>query len=146
MSKPTINPPVDAGFSMLMEASKAPGFNFEVLMAAQRKNIEAMTAINQVVFEGIQSLIQRQTELVRQGFEEGANLANAIMSCPTPEEKVIRQAEASKIAVEKCVANARDIAETITKCNNQAMETVSTRLSEGLQEFRDIIKNDRAAA
>lgn len=146
MSKPTISSPVDAGFSMLLDASKAPGFNFEALMAVQRKNVEAMTAINQVIFEGIQSIIQRQTELVRQGFEEGTNLANAIMSCPSPEEKVIRQAEASKAAVEKYLANAHDITETIAKCNNQAMETVSNRLSEGLQEFRDIIKSDRAAA
>ncbi len=66
------------------------------------------------------------------------------MACPSTEEKVIKQAEASKAAMEKCIANVRDIAETISKCNGQAIETVSLRMNEGLDELRGIIKN-RAA-
>jgi len=152
MSKPATNPFFEADFSKLMDVSKmmgefkVPNFNFEALMNAQRKNIEAMTAVNQAAFESFQSIARRQAELLRQGFEETSNTINAVMSSATPEEKVIRQAEASKAAVEKCVANARDITETLTKCNNQAMETVSNRLNESMQELRDIIKTNKAAA
>ncbi len=152
MSKPASNPFFEADFSKLMDVSKMmdmskmmgefkmPAFNFEALMNAQRKNIEALTAVNQAAFESIQSLARRQAELVRQGLEETTGMMNAMMSSPSPEDKVLRQAEASKAAVEKCMANARDITETLTKCNAQAMETVSNRLNEGLEELRDIIK------
>ena len=157
MSKPSTNPFFEADFSKLGDFSKLmdvskmmgefkmPSFNFEALMTAQRKNIEAMTAVNQAAYESIQSLARRQAELVRQGFEEATSTMSAVMSSPSPEEKVIRQAEASKAAVDKCLANARDIAETITKCNTQAMEKVSARLNESVEELRDIIKTNRAA-
>lgn len=151
MSKPAANPFFEADFSKLMDATKLfgefklPGFNFEALATAQRKNIEAITAVNQAAFESLQAIARRQAELVRQGLEESTSLLNAVMSSPTPEDKVIRQAEASKAAVDKYIANARDIGETISKYNNQAMETVSNRLNEGLEELRDIIKTTRAA-
>jgi phasin family protein len=77
-------------------------------------------------------------------MEECTQTMQAIMSCPSPEEKVIKQAEASKMAMEKCLANVRDITETLAKCNTQALETVSTRMNEGMDELRGIIKT-RAA-
>jgi phasin family protein len=121
-----------------------PEFSPEAFMTMQRKNMEACTALGQAMFESYKSLWQRQADLCRQVVEEASQNASAIMSCPSPEEKVIRQAEASKVAVEKCLANVRDIAETLAKSNSQAMETVSTRMNEGLDELRGIIKN-RAA-
>jgi phasin family protein len=152
MSKPSANPFFETDFSKFMDFSKVmgdfkvPSFNYEALMTAQRRNIEAMTAVNQAAFESWQALARRQADVVRQGVEEAASLMNAIMSCPTPEEKVIRQAEASKAAVDKCMANARDITETLTKCNTRAMETVSTRLNESIEELRGIIKSTTQAA
>ena len=57
----------------------------------------------------------------------------------------MKQAEASKAAIDKCLANVRDIAETVAKCNTQALDTVSNRMNEGLDELRGIIKTNRAA-
>jgi phasin family protein len=156
MSKPATNPFFEADFSKFMDMSKMgdlsklmgdfkmPAPNYEAMMATQKRNIEAFTALGQAAFESMQALARRQAELVREGIQEATSTMNAVISSPSPEEKVIRQAEASKVAVEKCLANARDITETLTKCNYQAMETVSSRLSEGLEELRGMIKT-RAA-
>jgi phasin family protein len=147
MSKPVANPFFEIDFSKFADFSKLASefkspFNMEPLLAAQRRNIEAFTAVNQAAYEGIQSIARRQTDLVRQSMEEAANLVSTLLSSPaSPEEKVIRQAEASKAAVEKCIANARDVAETLNKCNNQAMDVVTNRLTEGLEELRGIIKS-----
>lgn len=152
MSKPAANPFFEADFSKMMDMSKMmgefkmPQFNFEAMMNAQRKNIEAMTAVNQAAFESFQSLARRQAELFRQGIEETTQTMNAVMSSGSPEEKVMRQAEASKAAVDKCIANAREIADTVAKCNTQAMETVSHRMSESLDELRDIMRSNSRAA
>jgi phasin family protein len=152
MAQPTLNPFFQPDFSKMMDTSrmmgefKMPSFNFEALMNMQRKNIEAMTALNQAAFENIQSLARRQADLMRQTMEESASVMSTVFSSPSPEEKVMRQTEASKAAVEKCIANARDIAETVTKCNTQAMETVGNRLSESLEELRDIMKPSPARA
>ena len=142
-------------FTKMMDFSKTMGdfkwpaagaFNMEPIMAAGRKNIEAFTALNQAVLESYQSLAQRQAELARQAMADASGVMTAIMSAPSPQEKVIKQAEASKAAVEKYLANARDISETVSKVNHQAMETVSSRLSESLNELRGIITSKQEAA
>ena len=134
---------VDA--SKMMETFKMPNFDINALMEMQRKNIEALTAVNQAGFENLQSFAGRQVELMRQGIEEAAGLMTAVMAAPTTQEKVMHHAEASKIMTEKCMAHARDAAETLAKCNNQAMETVSNRMNEGIGELHSLIKTDRAA-
>jgi len=154
MSKPFTNPFFEADISKLFDASKMSGewrmpswptWNAEAWATAQRKNIEAYTAMNQAAWEGMQSLMRRQTEWFRQSWDEASQTVSAITTSPTPEEKIIKQAEASKAAFDKCLANARDIAETMAKVNNQAMETVRSRASESLEEWREIIKTNRAA-
>ena len=147
MSKPAANSFFETDFSKYMDVSKMmgefkmPSVNMEAIMACHRKNMEAFAAVNQATFETIQALTRKQAEWMRQGMEEASSVVNAIMSADTPEEKVLRHAEASKAAVDKCIANAREVAETVARSNNQAMETVSTRMSEGLNEFRDIISS-----
>lgn len=152
MSKPFTNPFFEADMSKLFDMSKITGdmrmpqFNFEAATSVHRKNIEACTALNQAAFESLQALWRRQADVARQMMEETMQTMQAIASCPSPEEKVIKQAEASKATMDKCLANVRDITETIAKCNAQALDTVSTRMNEGMDELRGIIKTDRAAA
>jgi phasin family protein len=83
---------------------------------------------------------------MRQGFEEATSLINALVASPTPEEKVMRQAEASKAAVEKYMETAREFADTVNKYHAKAFDTVSTRLNESVEELRGIVKNGKAAA
>jgi len=152
MSKPFTNPFFEADISKLFDFSKITGgefrmpqFNMEAAATLQRKNMEAYTALNQAMFESFQALCRRQADVARQMMEETTQTVQAIVASPSPEEKVMKQAEASKMAMEKCLANMRDIAETISKCNTQALETVSTRMNEGMDELRGIIKTGRAA-
>ena len=152
MSKPFTNPFFEADMSKMFDMSKITGdmripqFNMEAAANLHRKNIESFTALNQAAFESFQALWRRQADVARQMMEETAQTIQAIVSTPSPEEKVLKQTEASKATMEKCLANARDVSETIAKCNAQALETVSTRFNEGMDELRGIIKTDRAAA
>lgn len=151
MSKPFTNPFFEADMSKFFDMSKIasdfrfPQIDMEAAFSLQRKNIEAYTALNQAAFESFQAFYRRQADWARQMIEETSQTAQAVMSCPSPEEKVMKQAEAGKAAMEKCLANVRDLTETIAKCNSQALETVSTRMNEGMDELRGIIKINRAA-
>ena len=51
-----------------------------------------MTAVNQAAFENMQSLMKRQAELMRQGFEESAQMFQSVLAPSSPEEKIVRQA------------------------------------------------------
>lgn len=152
MSKPACNPFFESDFGKMMDMSrimgefKIPAFNMEACLSACRRNVEVATAVNQATIETMQAVIRRQAEWMRQGFEETTSMMNAVMNSPSPEEKVMRQAEASRAAMEKCMANMRDISETISRCQSQAMETVSTRMAESVEELRGLMRNDSAAA
>jgi len=152
MSKPASSPFFEADFSKLMDMSKMMGefkmplCDVETMMSAYRRNMETAAAVNQAAFETFQTVMRRQADLMRLGFEEATGVMNAVMSSPTPEEKVIRHAEASKAAMDKCIAGARDIAETVSQCHSRTLETVSNRMSEGLEELRGMMKNGKAAA
>ena len=49
-----------------------PGFDVESLVAAQRRNLEALTQANQLAVEGIQAVARRQVEIARQAADEAS--------------------------------------------------------------------------
>jgi phasin family protein len=148
--KSTSNPFIKTDMNQLKDPTKMiadfkiPSVDMKALIDVQRKNIEAFTVVNQTAFEQLQSFASRQTELMRQGLEETARLMSAVMSSSSTQDKVMHQAEVSKSVVEKCMAHMRDATETLAKCNSHAMETVSNRMSDGLEELRGLIKADLA--
>lgn len=151
MTAPDTSASLKASFPKLADAAqiiadlKPPKLDMNALLEAQRRNIEAITTVNQAVFDKLQSFAVRQAEVMRQGLEEASRLMNAIIAAPKMEEKVILQSEGSKIMMEKCMANTCDAAETIGKCNSDVMEIVSNRVSDGMKEFGGMIKTDLAA-
>ncbi len=152
MPTPESLPILQASFPKFVDMSNAikgfniPNLDVNALMEAQRKNMHAITVVNQAALESFQLYIQRQSALMMQGMQVNVNLLTAMMAAPTAQEKVMCQAEASKTAVDQCFTNARDAAETFTKCNQQMMEIVSNRMTEGLKELRGLGKTDTVAA
>ena len=53
------------------------------------------------------------------------------------EDRIARQAEYSKKAIEKGLANFRDLADLVTKANTEAMNVLTKRVTESLEEVRD---------
>ena len=100
-----------------------------------------MAALSQTAFESFQTVAHRQAEAARQAYEDGMRIMNSFLSAPNPQDRVMIQAEASKTAMEKCMANAREVSEAVSRYNTQAMETMTGRISDSLQELRSIVNN-----
>lgn len=146
MSKNPLNPFLEADFSKLFDMSKfvgdfkVPNVDVDALMVAHRKNLEALSSANQAAFEGLQSLARRQAELIRQGFEDTTNLVNSVVAQQSPEDRVAKQAEVTKATLERNVANLKELTELAARANYQAIEFISNRISEGLEELRSLVK------
>ena len=63
MANPTF-PFLENDFSKMFSEFKIPGFDMQALVATQRRNIEAVTAANQLAVEGVQAVMRRQTEII----------------------------------------------------------------------------------
>lgn len=104
-----------ADVSKLMSEFKLPGVDVESVLASQQKNIQALTAANQLAFEGFQAVARRQSEIVRQTFEQTSAIVTELMAAGSPEDKVAKQADLVKLAFEKALSNARELAELVAK-------------------------------
>lgn len=118
---------------------KVNGFDFEAVLAGQRRNIEAFTAANQAALDGFQSLAKRQAEMVRQSVDEANKAVKELFAAGSPEEKASRQAELTKAAYERAVANTRELAELVARSQTQAIDVINKRVAEGLDEVKGLI-------
>jgi phasin family protein len=162
MSKPSANPFFETDFSKYMDPSKfmdtskfmdvskamgefkIPGFNVEALIAAQRRNIETLTAANQAAFESLQAIARRQAELARQNFEATAGAVQAVMTSQSSEERISKQAEATKASMERSIASLKELTEMMTRTHYQTIETVGNRVCESIDEIQGLIKTGTA--
>jgi len=126
----------DAG--KMMRDLKLPGVDMQALLATQRKNIEALTAANQKVVQGMQAVAKRQSEILAQAMAEISTAAQQVASAGNPQEMTAKQAELTKQAFEKALANMRELAEMISQANTQAFEVINKRVSESLDELRNL--------
>ena len=133
------NPFLEFDLSKVLGDYKVPGLDVESILASQRKNIEAVTAANQLAIEGLQAVLRRQAEIVRSSVEEASSYVNQVAAAGTPEEKAAKQAELVKVAFEKALANAKELAELVAKSNTEAADVLSKRVSESLDEVKAAI-------
>lgn len=119
---------------------KIPGFDLEAAVAAQRKNIEALTAANQAAVQGLQAVAQRQAEILSQAINEVSTVAQQLSGAGTnPQELTAKQAELARKAFEQALANARELAEMVSKSNTEAFAIINKRVTESLQELKSLV-------
>ena len=119
---------------------KVPGVDVETIVANQRKNIEALTQANKMAFEGLQNVVKRQVEILRQTMDEAAQVAKDFAEPGTPQDKAAKQAEFAKDAFERALGNARELAEMITKANSEAFDLLNKRFTQSLDEAREVFQ------
>jgi phasin family protein len=127
-------------FSKVMQDYKVPGVDTTVILESSRKNIEALVAANRQVVEGMQAVVNRQGEMLRETANEAASAMKQLSSGENPTEVVSKQMELVKPAFEQVFSNARELAEMIQKSNTETFEIVKKRFEESLSEFKSVVQ------
>jgi phasin family protein len=123
-------------FSKSFTNGKTPAVDMETLFASQRKNFEAFQSANQLAFDGVKAVAQRQAELAREAVEEFSKLAKELSAPASVEEKLVKQAEIAKSAFEQALSTVREMSDTLVKSNTQAIDVVSKRVSDSFDEVK----------
>ncbi len=137
----TKNPFFDIDFTKIAADYKIPGVDVEALVSAQRRNIEAITAANQLAFEGLQAVGRRQAEILRQTLEETAAALRDSVTQGSPEEKLAKQTDLAKQAFEKALANMKELADLLAKSNQEAASVISARVTASIDEVKSLLAN-----
>src|SRR5262249_4319601 len=120
---------------------KAPLFDVEAAIASQRKNVEALTMANRVAFEGVQAIMRRQAELVRETVEELSKASKEFTAAGSAEDKLAKQAELAKSAFETALANARELSEIAQKASEEAVSVISKRVVDNFDEVKTALQH-----
>lgn len=111
-------------------------FDMGAVMETHRKNIEAVAEAQQIALQNLQSIAQRQSEIMAQIVADNTTLVRQILAEGTPEEKVSRQADMVKKSYERSVTNLTELSEMVSKSNREAGEIISKRVTSSLTEFK----------
>lgn len=115
-----------------------PGMDMEAMLAAQRKNIEALAEANKLAVEGMQAVAKRQAEILAQAMTEVSSVAQQLTQGGNPQDMSSKQGELVKQAFEKALANMRELAEMVNKSNAEAFAVINKRFSESLVELKSL--------
>lgn len=123
-------------YSKTFANGKAGLFDFEGVVAAQKKNFEVLTAANQAAFEGVKAVAQRQAEIARKAVEEFGKVAKELVEPASAEEKLVKQAELTKAGFEQAVANVREITDLVQKSNTEVASLIQGRFVAQIDEVK----------
>jgi phasin family protein len=116
-------------FSKLIEQVKLPGFDMASVVETQRKNIEALTEANQLAYEGMQALMQKQTEM----FNERVKTIQAAVqkgNTGNPVEALSQQGEFVQQTFQKIFDDMRELAEMAQKSQAETLAAISRRAAQ----------------
>ena len=138
----TGNPFLDADmgnimdFGKLAEQFKLPGVDTTALIESQQRNVDAMTKVNQIAFAGVQAIMQRQGEILRETLDGTTKAVQAFSKTDKPEDIWAKQADLVKETYEHGLSDLRELTELSAKANSQAAALLSHRVTDGLNELK----------
>jgi phasin family protein len=100
--------------------TKLPGFDVTTVLDIQRRNVEALTAANQTIVQGLQTVVRRQGEIARQSAKQFQDLLSVKPSSTSVEETLVKQIDVAKTSYEKTVADARELGDLVAKVGSEA--------------------------
>lgn len=130
MSKNTTGSNPFAELSKMFEQFSVPGVDMAAMAEAGRQDIAALTKANQAVYDGMQALAHKQTEMLQQAVHDMQSLASAGGT------DVNKQTELVRKAYEKTVADMTDLAEIARKSQAEAMTSITQRATQHMAEMK----------
>lgn len=128
-------------FAKAFEQYQNLPFDMTALMDIQRKNVQAMTEAQQLAVHNMQSIAQRQSEIVSQIIEDNAKIAKEMMGEGSPEDKMAKNADMFKSVYERTIKNMNDLSDMIKKSNEEASGVISNRVSASMGEIKSAMES-----
>ena len=120
----------------LIEKFQLPSLDIDALIDWQRKDMEALTEMNQQASEGIKALVERRNEILRETLAEW----QAAVKEATSAEVISKRAEVAKQGIEKAVANFRELSEMEAQARTNAWKVVQERMQENMAALQKLLQ------
>ena len=112
------------------------GVDMEALMTSQRKNIEALAAASRSTMDGAHAVGKRQGEILQETMTQTAHFLEVLAKSGSPIDVAAQQVELVKEGFGKALTHMRELAETVAKAQQGAVEAIGERVAQSLKEMR----------
>jgi phasin family protein len=131
----------DFDVSKLFKDMKVPAMpDMEAVLAAHKRNLEALSEANRVALEGAQAVARRHMEIMQSTMTGLTESLKSMSVTETPATRAAKQADLLKQAYENAVSNTRELGDLIQKSNTEAMAKLNHRFSEAMTEMKTLFK------
>jgi phasin family protein len=123
----------------LLEQFKMPGVDLAAIVEARRLDIEALVEANKAAYESMQALGRKQSEMMTQameGIQEATKGAIGAGAAVDP----AKQAEVTRKAVEKALADMKELAEMARDAQADSMAHVTRRAAQHIEELKTLLQ------
>jgi len=128
-------------FTKLLEQYKLPGVDMSALIAARRKDIEALTEANKVAYAGMQALVQKQTEILSKSMQDMQAATQKMTASGNPADVMTKQGEFVQQGLQTAFNNMRELAEMAQKAQAEALAVITRRAEQSMEEARNLMKD-----
>ncbi len=110
----------------------------EALVAAQRRNVEAMSSASQILADGARTFGQRQSEIFQSRMNDLAKQSEALLKTTPAEVDVSANVDLMKAAYAQVVSDARELVDIVAKAQADAMHVMTRCVITNLDEMKKL--------
>jgi hypothetical protein len=122
----------------LLKQFKVPGVDVSAIIESRRKDMDAVIAANPAA--AMQQVAKKQTEILTQALQAAQNnalqLAKGVGGVVDP----MKQAELTRKAYEKALADIKEVGEIAQKAQTVAMTGITARAQQSAQELTKLMQ------
>jgi phasin family protein len=115
-----------------------PTYDFQAAAMLHRKNLESLAGIGQIALSGVQTLWQRQSDMVGKALQATIETLPTLVSDDPPADHLARQFDLAKGLYERTAASAKVIGGVVAETQSQAAAVLSARVLAGLEEAKSV--------
>ncbi len=112
------------------------GIDVETVMASQRKNIEALATASRSTLDGAHAVGRRQADILQETMTQTAHPLETLAKSGSPIDLAAKQVELMKDGFGKALGHMRELAETVSKAQQEAVDAISNRVTQSLEEVQ----------
>ena len=125
-----------AEYIKLIKQFKLPGIDASAILESRRKDIEALAAANTTALTGMQSLGQKQMEILSAAMTQ----LQSLVAQQSGTQGKPAAGEAVQQALHKALADMQELAETAYRAQADSFAVISKRVAENVEELKALVQ------
>jgi phasin family protein len=127
-----------AEYTKMIGQFKLPGVDVAAILESRRKDIEALAQANSAAIAGVQSLGQKQAEILRTTMTELQSLVAQLGT-----QGAVPGAKAGEVvqqALQKALVDMQELADTAYRAQSDSIAVVTKRVAEHVEELKALLQ------